>query len=270
MPRAHNVSADCGVNRVIPITKYRLMMPVLKTTMATVAFVCTGTASLWAQLPSSPYEIGIRAGLFIYQGDLTPERAGSFKTPSFVFGINAARNLSRVLAVRLDLNRGSLRGNDAAYAQPDWRRQRNFNFSTPVTELSALLVWSAWGRSRRLSPYVFAGAGLALLRIRRDASNLNDAYFAGEGLSERVALDEAHRTPRVLPVVPAGIGLRYALTSHVSLNTEAAYRYTSTDYLDGFSQAANPSRPDHYYQYSVGATYSFGERNRLGCPVFHY
>jgi hypothetical protein len=243
------------------------MIPVLKTTMAAAILLCGVTPRALAQIASSPYEFGIRAGIFIYQGDLTPQRAGSFKTPSFVFGINAAKRLSDVLAVRIDLNRGGLRGSDAAYAEPSWRKERNFKFSSPVTELSASMVWNAWGTRHRLSPYVFAGAGLSILNIKRDATGFNTEYFSGEALDQRLAADEAHRLPKILPILPVGIGLRYPLTSHLFLNAEAAYRYTATDYLDGYSQAANPNKNDHYYIYSIGLTYAPGQRNRLGCPV---
>jgi hypothetical protein len=40
----------------------------------------------------------------------------------------------------------------------------------------------------------------------------------------------------------------------------------STDYLDGFTKAANPSKKDHYYTHTIGLIYSFGEKNTLACP----
>jgi hypothetical protein len=69
-----------------------------------------------AQLATfSKYEAGINAGTLIYQGDLTPSAVGSFKTPAFVFGLNGSRYLTNKFAVRLDLNFGKLKGDDAAY-----------------------------------------------------------------------------------------------------------------------------------------------------------
>jgi hypothetical protein len=44
----------------------------------------------------------------------------------------------------------------------------------------------------------------------------------------------------------------------------------STDYLDGFSQAANPTENDHYGIYSIGAVYRIGKKNTLACPVVRY
>ena len=38
------------------------------------------TGALYAQQKNPKYEFGINLGFTVYQGDLTPERLGSFKT----------------------------------------------------------------------------------------------------------------------------------------------------------------------------------------------
>lgn len=70
--------------------------------------------------------------------------------------------------------------------------------------------------------------------------------------------------------MPVGIGARYKLNDSFSLYTEASYHIMSTDYLDGFSQSANPALKDHYYKYSAGLIYSGKQKNRYGCPVVSY
>src|SRR5678816_1336326 len=86
------------------------------------------------------YEIGVHLGTFIYQGDLTPYDLGAFNTMKFGFGFSATRNINSLYAIRFQLLRGSLRGDDATYEDPTWRQQRNLNFTTPVTELSLQVV----------------------------------------------------------------------------------------------------------------------------------
>jgi hypothetical protein len=86
------------------------------TVILTYTFLVTG-----AQIATSKYAFGINAGSFIYQGDLTPSAIGSFKTPGFALGLNASRSLTNKFYVRLDLNFGKLKGNDAAYDDPAWR-----------------------------------------------------------------------------------------------------------------------------------------------------
>jgi hypothetical protein len=226
---------------------------------------------LQAQLTVSKYAFGINAGTFVYQGDLTPSAVGSFKTPGFALGINASRYLNNKFSARLDLNFGKLKGDDAAYKNPAWRQERNFAFKTPVTELIGSLVWDALGRERKFSPYLFAGLGYSFLNIKRDYSNFNGEYFATETATiEGLNDDIAHRLPKGLPIVPAGIGLRYLLTNSLSLISEASYRYISSDYLDGFSHAANADKKDHYYKFSIGLTYSKNNsrKSSLDCPKF--
>jgi len=225
------------------------------------------TLHLHAQDPfTSKYEIGINAGTLIYQGDLTPDAVGSFKTPGLVVGLYGSRRLTNSLALRLDLSHGQLRGDDAKYNSPDWRQERALKFKTPVTEVAALLVVNALGTDRKFSPYLFAGLGYTFLRIRRDYSRFNYEYFADEGLGEELQRDIDHDLPRSEFHVPVGVGVRYALSNKVGLNVESAYRHISTDYLDGFSYAGNPKRDDAYFKFSLGVSYQLGKKDPLDCP----
>src|SRR6187402_912948 len=73
------------------------------------------------------YEIGVHLGAFIYQGDLTPNDLGAFNTMKPGFGFSATRNLNSLYAIRFQLMRGWLKGDDAKYENPAWRQQRNFD-----------------------------------------------------------------------------------------------------------------------------------------------
>lgn len=230
-------------------------------------FLLFFVAATFAQAPLPKYEIGVNAGALIYQGDLAPSPAGSFKTPSFVFGLNGSRMLTTVFAARLDLSFGRLRGDDALYSSPEWRKQRAFAFTTPLTELTASLLYYPLGLDHKFSPYLFAGFGLAAVNIKRDYSRYNAAYFLDDGVNTDLQQDLAHKLPRTIPVIPMGIGLRYPLTEKFSLTSEAAYRNMSTDYLDGFSKAGNPGRNDHYYKFSLGLHYLLGVKDRYACPA---
>lgn len=219
------------------------------------------------------FEGGINIGAFIYQGDLTPTRLGSFKTPGINMNLFVNRIINSTFSVRANLAIGELKGDESKYSYPAYRQQRNFKFHTPVYELSGLFVWDIMGKnydSRKNSgfrPYVFGGAGLTFLNISRDTSHFNSEYFAATDLPARLALDMNHALPDVIPVIPVGAGIRYSITQRLSVNVESTYRFTFTDYLDGFSKAANPYKNDHYQNYSVGIIYSFGKTNPLNCPI---
>jgi hypothetical protein len=238
--------------------------------------VCLLSASLLfctyvqAQKKSSAYEIGLAGGVFIYQGDLTPNRFGSFPTLRPGLALQGTKIISNSYAVRLQLAIASLRGDDAKFSSPAFRQFRNFNFKTPLIELSPQIMWSPSGwkeNGPRITPYVFAGAGLSYLRIRRDASGFDPSKFGlEENLPARIAEDFDKRTPRLLPVIPVGAGLRYAITPSLVLNGELNYRHTFSDYIDGFSRAANPNQKDKYYSITVGLIYRFGKKNSWDCP----
>ena len=153
------------------------------------------------------------------------------------------------------------------------RQQRNFNFRTPVTEVSALLVRNITGLIPNeagiinFSPYVFAGLSYSFLKIKRDWNNFDYSHFAGEeavlnGLNE----DINHKIPNGVFSIPIGFGVRYGITEKLSFTLEGTYRILDTDYLDGFSKAANPDKNDHYHTLMAGLIYSFGKRNRFDCP----
>jgi hypothetical protein len=219
------------------------------------------------------YELSLHLGTFIYQGDLTPNDYGAFNTMKTGFAIAATRNLNSLYAVRFQLLRGSLRGDDSEYENPEWRRQRNFRFTTPVTELSVqgvrniLRLKSNDAGIINFSPYIFAGISYSFLNIKRDWSQFNYAHFAGEtAVTDGLNEDINHKLPRGLFSFPIGMGVRYGITEKLSFSLEGTYRIIGNDYLDGFSRAANPELADHYHTAMLGLIYSFGKRNMFDCP----
>jgi len=237
--------------------------------------LCSYFSTVHAQINVPKHEIGFSAGMFIYQGDLTPETAGAFKTPGIAINLFYNRILSRSFSLRTNLAFGKLMADDGNYDNPAWRQQRNFRFAARNTEISELLVWNILGNNygdrKIISPYIFGGAGLSSLRITRDWSRLNYDYFAGEPkLLDGLAADSLHTLPGTIPVIPVGGGLRYAISDKLSIMAEASYRFTFSDYIDGFSKAANPNKYDHYTNYSIGLIYTFGKRNTLDCPIMRY
>lgn len=228
------------------------------------------SVSTSAQKKISKYEIGAGLGAFVYQGDLTPWAMGAVNTMRPGFFIQGTRKFNPNFALRLNLTRASLHGDDAKYSSPAYRQQRNFNFHSRLTEISPQLMYtpSGWDNDigKRITPYAFGGVAITFLKVKRDWSNFNASHFQSTDLLARIAEDMAHRTPRVTAAVPVGAGLRYAISSNLVLNAELSYRILFTDYLDGFSKAANPSRKDHYYNIGVGLIYRFGRKNSWGCP----
>ena len=227
-----------------------------------------------AQFDLPKHELGLTAGTFIYLGDLTPERAGAFKSPGFALNLFYNRIISRSFSLRTNLAIGKTTADEMNYAHPEYRQQRAFRFKARVTEISEMLVWNVLGNNyterRTLSPYIFAGAGISFLNIRRDWSRFNPEFFAGDSaLLAGLGEDTLHSLPRSTPVIPVGLGLRYNISSRWSVIAEASNRFMFTDYLDGFSKAANPDKNDNYTNYAIGVIYTLGggEKGSLKCPV---
>jgi len=234
-------------------------------------------AILYAQrFTISKYELGAGAGVFVYQGDLTPSRLGSYRTLKPTINFDVSRILSPIFSLRTNLAFGALRGDDGKYPSPAYRQQRNFNFRTPVFEFSELVVAdilkdNSAQHPPRVSPYLWTGAGLTFLRIRRDYSRFNAEYFFRESSTlQGLASDAQQSLPRVIPVIPMGVGIKYALSQKIMISAETSYRLTFTDYLDGFSKAANAKRKDSYQGHTIGIIYRFVSDNSLKCPVFKY
>lgn len=227
-----------------------------------------------AQQRFSPYEWGLNIGLMVYQGDLSVGRVGSLRTQKPYFDLHATRLLGDAFSIRANLAVGELYGDDAKYENPDYKRHRNFNFKSPVYELSLRVLWDPLGRNNNIvgfAPYVFGGAGLALLNIRRDWSRLDKDYFPlNADVLTQIPADSAKVLPGSIPVFPVGAGVKYFLSPQLALNAELGYRLTATDYLDGFSKSANPNFRDSYFTYGVGIIYRPGKRDPMDCPTPKY
>jgi opacity protein-like surface antigen len=243
---------------------------------AATALACSFATLVRGQNSTLPkWEIGLSAGAFIYQGDLAPSITGSYK-PSLISpgaSLYGSRILNRFLALRTSLTVAGLKGDDRKYDGEAWRQARALKFHTSVVEVAETFVWDLFGNNddhtrARFSPYLFAGVGYSFLRVRRDASRFDTSYFGAQSvIVNGLKADLATNTPRGVAIVPVGVGVRYAATPAWSVALEAAYRFSSTDYLDGFSKVGDPSRNDHYYSFSLGVGYTFLKGKGLGCPV---
>lgn len=230
-------------------------------------------AYLSAQVNMPRYEIGAGPAIFIYQGDLSPALAGSYRTLRPGLAVMGTRILNSSFALRAGLAFGSLTASDSKYDSPEWRKQRNFSFRTPVTEISAVAIFNIAGTNgnndaKVLSPYVFGGISYSFLNISRDYSQYNTDYFGSESwVTQGLANDIDHSLPRGIIALPVGIGVRYPINSSFSVAAESSYRIAFTDYLDGFSQSAGPTHKDYFHTHLLSLIYTFKSYQGIKCPV---
>ncbi|MCK4630042.1 MAG: hypothetical protein KAT40_01290 [Bacteroidales bacterium] len=167
------------------------------------------------------------------------------------------------LALKLNFIYGYLHGDDAGDANDG----RNFKFYTGIFEPSfqveyvfikekeamSYLMMKGRGMSQfnpSISSYVFLGLGGAFFKITKK-ENLQD-----------VNLDY---TPAAL-VVPLGIGLKYGLNTNWSIGFELGGRFTTSDYIDGYTSEYSESK-DVYFFGVINMVYKI-ETGSNGLPVF--
>ena len=156
------------------------------------------------------------------------------------------------------------------------RELLTLNLSYQGKEISELFVWNMYGNNnneigKRISPYLLGGLGLSFLQVSR-SSNLNKSFFVNDPQVEAgVVADLQNAPPGMILILPVGAGIEYYLFEKVSLTAETIFRYTFTDYLDGFSLSANPEKKDFYQSYTVGLVYKFNKGgDNVECPVLKY
>ena len=184
-------------------------------------------------------EIGVKAGLSNYLGDLTPSTLWvSFGDTRPHFGCFARYNLIDWITIRGGFNYGKIAASDARSVN-EIRKQRNISFRSDIFEIELvteinILGYQPYRLRKRFSPYVFAG--LAFFRFNPQAE-LNGIWYdlqplgtEGQGLPGQPSKYHLSQF-----AIPAGLGLKFALTKNWNIGAEFGMRKTYTDYLDDIS-----------------------------------
>jgi|GEM_PF-507873 len=214
--------------------------------------------------PKTPkYEFGIGGGIVVYQGDLAPTVWGAYRMISPGLQASITRLFSPSFALRIGGTVGKFTADDLKSSYKEaYRDYRKYNFTTSFAELTAMAQWTPFGKANwRLNPYLLGGAGISYLQVKNDWSKSDLNYFAGENLQQRLVDDSAKNHTFVAPVLPVGVGLKYDVSEKISLKLEWINRITFSDYLDGFSKAANPDKNDRYSSVMLSLNFAFG-RNK--------
>src|ERR1051325_4913111 len=99
------------------------MKPLLKTSSLIFLGCCIVSISK-AQALISKFEWGFLASGFVYQGDLTPSKIGSYRTMKPGISLYMSTGITSRISLRTNLAIGGLKGDDAKYSNPSWRPER--------------------------------------------------------------------------------------------------------------------------------------------------
>ncbi len=208
-------------------------------------------------------EIGINGGGSGYIGDLN--QFNPLKISGSNLGIFAKINLDPHWGIGLHVNKGTIVGEDALSKSAEFR-QRNLNFKTTLNEIAFIgsfnfLDMYSPGSRRRVTPYLFAGAGGVIFK---SIGKYNDEWQKSMELRElnTEGLPGAYRNYSI--VIPYGAGVKYKKSENWTLFGQIGYRTTFTDYLDDVS-GVYPSPPSFWggvnvSDRSVGNIYSAGDQ----------
>jgi outer membrane protein OmpA-like peptidoglycan-associated protein len=210
--------------------------------------------SLEAQNKS--WEGGLLIGGALMGGDLVDANIGSINNLNLAYGLMARRYVNANVAFRFNLVHTRLSANDDLYNR---LRDRGFRTESPLTELSLDFEYDLLGHRPtpvvgKLSPYVFAGLGVAFTKPETLYGRLNND----------AVLDQSADISKTRFVLPVGAGIRLNIKPTLAMALEFAPRATFSDYLDGVSHSGNPDKNDWYGITSVQLFYKLTNSDRDG------
>lgn len=232
--------------------------------------VSTGNAQKWKL---KRYEAVVGVGTAHYFGDIggTADENNLFglkdieifKTRPSVY-VGARYKIRHNMAVKTNFIFGFISGDD----EGSRNNERNFAFSSKIFEPSAQFEFSVISEEQKFRTtamfnkrgminnysqfniYGFAGIGavMAFPKAKKDFIDTYDPDHSKVGLA-----------------FPMGIGVKYVFSSNLSLGLEFGGRFTTSDYLDGYTSQYSKAN-DVYYFAVFNAIYRI-KTSRRGWPV---
>jgi opacity protein-like surface antigen len=211
-------------------------------------------------------ELGIGVGATNYKGEVSPQFQWQNSRPALT--VFYRRDISAPVTLRASLTTGFLRATDANVEgvdgnRPPLQQYRQLRLTGGVVEAAGIVEYNFLDFHKRkdqhrahFSPYLFAGVGVyfANTTVRSDNADLQ-ADFNREG--NKVGIS-----------IPAGAGLKIALTEHFNLGAEVGARKTFTDQFDHTGDQSpllvNSHDQDWYYYSGISLSYTF---YKILCPT---
>lgn len=211
-------------------------------------------------------ELGIGVGATNYKGELSPQFQWQNSRPAFT--VFYRKDVSVPVTLRGGFTLGGLRANDnnvqgVTGGVAPLQSYRQTSLKGTVAELSGVVEYNFLDYHRRqdqhrihLSPYLFGG--LAVYYANTTTQSQNTALQP----------DFNRSGGRAGISVPAGAGIKLALSEHINLGVEMGVRKTFTDQLDHLSDQdplyVNAHDQDWYYYSGVSVSYTF---YKILCPT---
>jgi hypothetical protein len=250
----------------------------IKCLLLVLIFSCTAlTAQKWKL---KRYEALIGVSSVNYFGDI-----GGSPTENNWFGIKdiqllqtrpsiyvgARYKIRHNIAVKANFTFGFMSGSDEGTYHQTGPNDRNWAFTARIFEPSAQFEYSILSEEYRYrTAALFNKKGML-----NNYSKFNVYVFGGVGAVKAWPKpnDEMVNSPVYEPdyksfglVIPAGLGLKYVISSYWSMGAEFGGRWTTNDYLDAYGNPLFSKYNDIYYFAVVNAIYRI-KTSRRGYPI---
>jgi hypothetical protein len=218
-------------------------------------FLCIGLLS-----KAQKTELGLHAGASTYYGDLAPSVSLNEIHPAFGFFMR--RNLSNTWAIRTELNRYTVSGNDNNFA---YNAARNLSFQSHINEAAMViefnyLKYGPYVLDKKYTSYVYAG--IAGFNYNPQANLRGVWYDLRDYRTEGVSYNT------LALAIPFGIGFKYMASKKFAFECQLGFRRTFTDYLDDVSNVY-PDVVNRFEQSGlIGATLTDRSIEKTGTPGY--
>lgn len=181
--------------------------------------------------------------------------------------VGARFKVQEKFAIKMNMAFGRFTGSDK-YTTNEQRLSRGGTFKTSAFETTFQAEYSIL-KERFGTRYTFQ------YMKKFKFSHVNTYVFAGTGMlifGPKVTYTGhlyTNKSPNFTPIAlvfPVGIGFKYGINRRYSLCLEIGQRYTTSDYIDGWSDWASKGK-DAYGFILVGITYKL-KTARSGLPKF--
>jgi OmpA-OmpF porin, OOP family len=221
------------------------------------------------------YEVGAGVGATQIFGDIggTADEKNlfglkdiSFNESRLAYGAHARYKLNTQFSIKANLNGGFAKGSDAGSRNDRGRSYKAtfFEFSgqfeyyllTEEPKQRSSAMYSKKGMLNNyssLSLYGFLGIGVNYSMLKHNYSSILPV--------------DSYKSSNVAPVIPLGIGVKYVIDERWFIGAELGYRWTFSDYIDGYKQIESSKHNDVYYFLLFTANYRIKTTKR-NIPAF--
>ena len=194
-------------------------------TFITLAMVCLLTAPVFADETAGKFGLGLKGGITQYMGDIDGAKT------NMTYGLTLNWWFTDYLALLFEYDKPTITA----------EKGREY-FKNEMTAIGLALRFKL-APSWSLNPYLTAGLlGFENRPVDKDGNLLPNAA-SGTYKKQDVA-------------IPLGMGVEYYISEMISVNAEAVYNYTKTDWLDDINRG---ERSDGWLAATLGLNFNFGE-----------